>query len=280
MKGTQTIFRLFLLTTMILSTAGCSSSGDDDDDGGKESNEETTPITEQINGLTLNGLTTRLSLTTADKEGLGFIVVTTLDVIGVKTITGENDNVSIDLDTPVNNGDTLTVTLYDDTDANGSFNIASDLPAQDIGGSNIELIETISVPAGTPDVRLTMTANGTSSWSVDAEPATYTDWGNVGIGDNPAITILTSGVRFEVVNPAYLVHPFSLINTATGTTELITQTRNAVPGAGTFFNDTNVNVTENAGTIQFTLTGALLAEVDTYRCDIHVGSMVGTFGTP
>lgn len=235
-----------------------------------------TPIVEGVSQISLGSLTTQVTVTTANRDGNGFIVATdnSLNVLGSKFITGENTDVTINLNRPVIDSETITVTLFADNNDNGTFELGTDMAVQSIGGGNIDASAILSVPESTPDIRLHFEANGSVSWTILAEPSTY-NWGTIGTGVNPALTVTASNLRVEVSNPDVLSHPFSLYNSVS-TQELITQGNTIVSGSGTFYADSNVNVVESGNTIQFTLTPALAAEITDYRCDIHTSSMTGT----
>jgi len=234
------------------------------------------PIIEDVNQISLATLTTQITVATANRDGNGFIVATdnSFNVLGSKFITGENNDVTINLTRPVIDSETITVTLFSDNNANGLFEHGTDMAVLSTGGGNIDTSSSLSVPASTADIRFHFEANGSSSWTILAEPSTY-NWGTIAAGVNPALTVTASNLRVEVSNPDLLSHPFSLYNSVS-MEELITQGNTIVSGTGTFYADSNVNVIESGNTIQFTITAALAAEITNYRCDVHTSTMIGT----
>ena len=261
--------RKILLIPFFILISACDSAGDGPGIGG-------IAVVEGVSQITLGDLTTRIQLATANKEGAGFITASDSlsNLIGSQLIAGENSDVVIDLNRPVVNGEEITVTLHEDSNNNGIFELGVDLAVQSIGGGDIKATSTVDVPSFTPDVRLTLTSNGSTSWLISAEPQSY-NWGSVGAGDNPDLVISTAGVRIEVVNPSVQSHPFSLIDANKGITELITQGNSGSPGGGSFYNSTAVNVVESGNTIQFSFIAELAGAVTNYRCDIHTANMIG-----
>jgi endonuclease YncB( thermonuclease family) len=109
-------------------------------------------------------------------------------------------------------------------------------------------------------------AVGTSAWSLAAASE---DVGTVG-EENPTLTMV-EGVRHHVENRGAGSHPLAFRD-ASGDA-LLTQ-----DGTGAFEDDPDVNWVDTGDVVEFTLTGALAAELDSYGCEVHP-SMAGDIET-
>ena len=133
----------------------------------------------------------------------------------------------------------------------------------------------VTVAAGTPAIRVTITNTGTTAYQFSmVEPALYAD--DFANGDNPAIS-LRQDWRYEFVNTSYPTHPLEFIDQTRmqprpNDTVLVGQ-----DSAGSLSGDTDVNLVENGDTFQITLAGPLVSGIRGYRCAVtnHV-NMRGT----
>ena len=289
MKSIKTQLKyLFILSTSAL--IACSSDDAPIDTSGNNPTPCTnSPILESVSQLTIGDLTTRLVVNTANKEGSGFIVVNdnALAELGVSSVNCENSNVTIDLNRPVVDSETITVTLHEDSNDNGTYDSGVDMAVQSIGGGNNNVSSSITVSSDLPNIRFITTANGSASWSISAEPITYTAWGSfTGSSTNPTFTFSNNinvtpvtSYRIEIENPTTVSHPFSMIydDNAGTVNELVTQ-----GGAGSYYGDTDVNVVESGNRMQLTITSTLInvGNYNGYRCDIHIDNMKGSITFP
>jgi hypothetical protein len=95
--------------------------------------------------------------------------------------------------------------------------------------------------------------------------------------ENQTLT-LTVGTRYQIVNLSSVAHPFELLDMGgTPGEDVVLLSESA---AGSWETDTDVDwFDDGSGTIRFTLTSGLAAELTGYRCAIHVSMMRGSIGT-
>lgn len=221
-------------------------------------------------------LTQQIEILSADVPSDAWLVVyednggtpsaTTVAVKGLAPAS--YSDLKVGLDRPAASGELFHVILHEDLGAMGTWEPGIDTPFLDGMSNAVADSLVVTVSAGTPDVRLTVTNVGTSDfrWTM-VEPDSVTGVVTVGAND-PALT-LTLDVRYEIVNLATAAHPFELISAAT--TLLSEQV------AGNLEADAGIGWTDDgSGTIRFTATATLDASLSAYRCFIHPGTMTGS----
>jgi hypothetical protein len=253
----------------------------------------TTPSSEPT--VTATDQTLDLStMVTVDSANLledGFIVIHEQDtagsapgaVIGHAPVSAGNvTDVTVGLERPAEDGETLYAMLHEDTGTIGEYEFdgstgSADPPVRDSNDDIVVVPFEVTVPADTPAVRFLVGNNGASSYDINgAEPALYEDW--IGSESNNQTLTLTEGWRYEIRNNATVgAHPFELID-STSTTDTILASQSSTE-EGTFEADPDVNWTQNGDDATFTLTSGLAAELNGYRCGIHTSSMRGDVTT-
>lgn len=157
---------------------------------------------------------------------------------------------------------TLQLALYAESGEDPvSFDASVDLP---LGASTT--VE-VTVPAGTPAVRLTVVAADTTQgyrWS--GTPAALAD-----VAPTPgAALVLVPGWRYEVVNFESAAHPLELYDT-TAAQSLLSQ-----QGTGSLEHVPSIAWSElSADAFRFTFSAELAAVADAYRCVTHPTTMGG-----
>jgi len=152
--------------------------------------------------------------------------------------------------------------------ANGTLTVGgSTVVAADIYTTNgiIHVIDTVILPEAAP-TNVTINNVGSSSWEItDIEG----DGAEAELDTENAELTLEEGVRYTITNLGADNHPLQLRD-ADGEVLI------AAAGNGSLQDDEDINVVvdEEAGTLTFTLTGALAENVATYNCAPHA-SMEG-----
>lgn len=175
--------------------------------------------------------------------------------------------------TTLNDGEEILVEVADGI---VTINDEATVQVADVQGTNgvIHVIDAVLIPGalggGAPDAEsanITIENEGSSAWlirEIDGEGAAGTlDT------ENTELT-LDEGLRFTVTNLGAADHPFQLRD-ADGNILI------AAEGNGSLQDDEEINVfvDDQEGTITFTLTGDLAANVATYNCQPH-SEMEGT----
>lgn len=167
--------------------------------------------------------------------------------------------------------------LIEVTDGVVTINGSATVQIADVVGTNgvIHIIDEVLIPealgGGIPSetevsANITIENVGSNAWNfteISGEGATAET------GVNNAALTLDEGLRYTVTNLGAAGHPFELIDVNDDV--LI-----AASGNGSLQDDADANVVvdDEAGTITFTLTGALADQVAAYLCEFHP-SMVG-----
>lgn len=242
----------------------------------------TVTVASDENSLTVMDQTldfsTRVTVASANSLGAGWMVIHEDDggapgaVIGVAPVTdGANAAIDVILDRPATDGETLYAMLHEDSPADGAYTFdganGEDMPALDASDEVVVAGFETTVAADTPAVRFTLNNSGQTAFEFTAaEPAFFEAWiSDVG-GNNPTLT-LAEGWRYEIDNQASTAHPLELVGlgaTRPADTVLLAQGGDT----GSLEDDTDVNWTETAGTVGFTLTPTLNAELSGYRCGV------------
>jgi hypothetical protein len=276
---TIAVLTLVLMTGLVLGTTGCDeNNGNDNDNTNDNTNQNNTPIP-AIDAVdqTLNDLSTVVSVADVVSTGPGWVVIHVDDigtpgaVVGMAAVSaGSTMGVNVILGGPAADDDSFIAMLHEDLGVVGTWEPAEDVPAMN-GMDTVVSTFTVTVPAATPAVRITVTSVGMSAYDFTAaEPAAFADL--IGAeADNQSLTLM-AGWRYEVVNQASGGHPFELLTVGanpTPDTVLLSQS-----AAGTLEGDADINWADDAGqTVQFTVAPTLTTALDGYRCSIHTTTM-------
>lgn len=169
----------------------------------------------------------------------------------------------------LNSGEEILIEV---ADGMVTINGGATVQIADVVGTNgvIHIIDTVLIPEelgggipteGEVSANITIENVGSSAWNIveiEGEGAS----GDLGT-DNASIT-LDEGLRFTVINLGAGGHPFQLRD-SNGNVLI------AAAGNGSLQNDEDANVVVNdqEGSITFTLSGELAAQVATYNCQPH-----------
>jgi len=229
---------------------------------------------------TLNQLSTRVVVPSAVSDGPGWVTIheasggTAGAPIGRAHLdAGANPNVTVTLDRPAVDGETLYAMLHADRGTVGAYEYPGvDAPVS-VGGENVMGPFVVTVAAGTPAVRFHVSGVGTSAYVFSqVEPAAFAGMLESG-GNNPTLTFRT-GWRYEIVNAVFGMHPFQLLErgaTPAADTVLLSEA-----GAGSLETDAAIDWREgNQGVMRFTLAPSLAAVLTGYRCSVHPSVMRG-----
>lgn len=240
------------------------------------------PVTPAVTvaNQTLDDLSTIVTIAEADSDGPGWIVIHEQagtdpgQAIGHAHLdAGRNANVAVTLERPAVDGETLYAMLHTDGGTVGTFEGPGDPdgPVSDASGV-IAPPFLVTVPDGTPAVRLHVINSDFSAWNiVGADPAEYAD--SVGDGSGNQTITLRRGWRYEIDNPANPAHPFQLINDVA--TDVVATSQGATDG--TLESDGTVDFVEVSDTaFDFTVSASFEAAVTAYRCGIHTTTMRGS----
>jgi hypothetical protein len=195
-------------------------------------------------------------------------------VIGTVAVeVGTSTDIVTVLTRPAVDGETLIAMLHMDMGEMGVWEPEMDTPVLDDEGMAVMDDFTVTVPDGTPAVRLTVSALGASGYDfTGVEPSLYAE----AVGDeasNQTLEVYT-GFRYEIVNNASSGHPFELLDMgASPGSDVVLLSQSA---AGSFESDGDVDWYDDGDkTIRYTVTEMLAAALSGYRCSIHVSSMRG-----
>lgn len=218
-------------------------------------------------------LSTVVSVDQVVSAGPGWIVIHEDDgmggiggVIGFSAVSdGSNANVSVPLDRPLSDQETVFAMLHVDEGMVGTYEFPGPDGPVTRDGSPIAPPLVVTVPAGTAAVRLSF-SGGVPDYMVGIEPSTFE--GDISGSADPTIT-LRAGFRYEVMNMVSVGHPFEIIDMAGN--ELLSEADD-----GSLEDDVETDWTDDgSGTVRFTVDADLQAEAAQYRCSIHTGSMIG-----
>lgn len=235
----------------------------------------------QASDQTLDDLSTVVVTDGATSLGPGWVVIHEDDngspgaVIGHAAVSdGENQNIEVTLERPAVDGETLHAMLHVDEGTVGTYEFpGDDVPATDSNNDVVVAPFVVTVPAGTPAIRITMNNVGTTDYEfVSAEPQAYA--ADVGAGSqDPDITLFLDW-RYEIVNQASAGHPFEIIMAGASPaqdTVVLSQSAN-----GTLEGDAGIDWFDDGDTtIRFTATTSLSGASDAYRCATHTTEMRG-----
>ena len=234
-----------------------------------------------VSDQTLSTVSTEVTIDSVTALDDGFIVIHEDDgagnfgaAIGNASITaGATDDLTVTLDRPAAEGETLYAMLHTDDNGNDTYDGAgTDLPVTDSNGDVVTPTFVPTVPASTPAVIFTVDNVGASDYTFSATPAAYDSQLSDPAAGDPTLT-LTEGWRyqFDVVNSG--PHPIEFGNLS-GANDDIRLSQGSVDPAEE--SDAAINWSDDGtGSVTFTVTSGLAAVLNGYRCEIHASSMRG-----
>jgi len=233
---------------------------------------------------TLADLSTIVAVPEVVSVGVGWLVIHEDDggapgpVIGHQPVSaGRTADLSVTLDRPAEDGETLHAMLHVDEGEPGVYEFPGvDAPARDAQGAIAMAPFVVTVPAGVPAVRFTLGATVDFADYVfeDVAPAGFEEATIGNVERDPALTLRT-GWRYEVVNTDADLHPFELLTAGPSAGEDVVLASQVGAGDG-WEEDAGVAWSDEDGTLQFTVTDTLAAELDGYRCGFHPTTMRGS----
>jgi hypothetical protein len=223
---------------------------------------------------TLSRLSTEVTVPTAYSEGPGWVVIHESGKNGPGAFvgyaplkSGENKNILVTLNRPARDGESFYAMLHVDKGKIGVFeDPGADVPVLDSRAQIIMEPFKVTVPSGTPAVRLTITESSANACTVSrVEPASYA---NV-IGSekqHPTLT-LRSGWRYEVDDPGTAAQrQFQLLEQGkNGSSDVVLLSET---GTGALQSDPSVDWSAQKGAVRFTLSSDLSRELSAYRCGV------------
>ncbi len=225
--------------------------------------------------IMLADLTTIVTVPSVMAAEAGFVVVYD-DAAGLGAVlgfasvpVGMSTNVDVELDRPVADAETLHVALHVDGDSNSMFAPAMD-PIETLRAADVVETFTAVVPAGTPDLEVTVTGTGVDFDFDSSRPSTFT----LPTGSDPAWALIR-GMRYRIVNTTSGGHPWEFIDelTTPPTDDVLQLAQGG--GAGALEAEPGIDWNDAAGSIAFTVDAAFEAGIDMYRCGIHTVDMRG-----
>lgn len=245
----------------------------------------------------LDDLSTMVTVDSAKSKGAGWLVIhenactndagdaTFGGVIGHAALSdGENTDVEVTLERPATDGESLCAMVHVDDPADGAYTFdrnddAPEDPPAILAESGAVVMESFSVqvPEGTPAVRITLSANGTQDYVVDAvAPAAFDDGLS---GSNDPTFQFNENWRYEFDNTATGGHPFEMYGIANVGNEAVALSQD---GEGWAEGIEAVNWVEDGNTFRFTVDPDTFAGIPpatapiaNYRCVNHPASMTG-----
>ena len=239
--------------------------------------------TVEVVDQTLEDLSTIVFVDHVFSFGPGWVVIHEDDgsggpgvVVGVAGVgDGETSDLSVELERPVTDGETLHAMLHEDAGAVGEYEFpGDDVPVTDDAGDVVNTPFEVTVPLETPAVRLGLTNVGLTAWEVSTvEPESWTESIIGDGGENPTLALYPEW-RYEVVNSVPTAHPFELVTRGEDPVDDIVLLSQASDGS--LEDDMDVLwLDDGEGAVSFTLTDPLASSVDGYRCSIHSVAMRG-----
>jgi hypothetical protein len=187
-------------------------------------------------------------------------------------------DVAVPLQRPAADGETLWAMLHTD-DGNGMYDgAATDAPVED-GGMVVQQSFDVTVAAGTPDVRITITNDGVTDYdflSIEPDIEPYSD--DIGGGGTDPTLELEDGRRYEILNEATMNHPFEFIEK--GASAAVDTVRASQQTDPAFENNPQTDWVEDGNSIFFTVSNGFQTNIDGYRCAIHIVAMRGDVTYP
>jgi len=175
---------------------------------------------------TLDDLSTVVRVASVETEVDAWIAVGTpadapAAFLGWRSIApGTSTELTVALERPVVDGETLVTYLLDDATATGTFDgVAIDVTQVTGEGDAVIVPFVVTVPASTPAVRFHLAyERSTGSWSFGAvEPGRFASWVEPFV-DNPGLT-LVGGWRYSFVNAVSSDDPLELVAVQSANTD-------------------------------------------------------------
>jgi len=171
---------------------------------------------------------------------------------------GRHARVEVGLDRRLVSGELLRAALHDDAGVAGTFEPDGDELLREASFS-------VTIEAGTPDVRISILNAGDSAYVFNGAHSSRFAITPDPAAENPPIE-LRRGWRYEIFNPANVNHPFELIHAGESADEVHLSQR----AEGTLHDDPSVAFEiVSPAFFRFTVSPSLEAAVDAYRCLIH-----------
>ncbi|NIX23349.1 MAG: hypothetical protein GWN07_27410, partial [Actinobacteria bacterium] len=228
--------------------------------------------------LTADDLTTVLTVPSVTAGADGFLVIFEDDgttELGFAAVSaGTTAAVEVELTRELVDAEMVVVALFEDAGTIGTWEPGTDPQAND-GTADVEAMVTVTVPAGTPAVEVTISGDNTDYTFSGARPSTFSTELASLTGADPDIT-LVRGLRYRFVNTSPGAHPFELLidNGAGMAGDDVQLVQGAT--AGTLEATGSLNWVEDGSAVEVTIAIATEFEViDAYRCGIHTMQMRG-----
>ncbi len=235
----------------------------------------------KVGNETLSKLSTEVTVTSAYSEGPGWIVIHESGQNGAGALvgyaalkSGMNRNITVTLNRPAKDGERFYAMLHVDKGKVGTFeDPGADTPVM---GANAQIVEepfVVSVPAGTPAVRLTVAEAGPSACTLSSvEPKSFSD----AIGpekEHPTLT-LHSGWRYEIDDPGVAAQQFELVQRGmNGSSDVVLLSQ---AGSGSLQSDPSIGWSAQKGEVRFTVSSDLSKQLSGYRCGAAASEAPGT----
>ncbi len=245
-----------------------------------------------VSDNTLSDLSTQVSVHSAYSDGAGFVVIHENDcsnfgdVIGHAALSdGANADVTVTLDRPATDGETLCAMLHTDTGTAGDYEFdgtagSEDAPVKLADDTIVMHSFKVSLDGDVPAVRITISANGTQSYQVDSVKPDMYDNGLSSAGGNPTLQF-NKDWRYEIDNTVKSAHPFEFIKQGLAGTPDTVQLSQKDGVDGAYESNTSINWVEDGDNVRFTIaggawsTGMVAPQINGYRCAVHTQTMRG-----
>lgn len=169
---------------------------------------------------------------------------------------------------PLEDGEVVWISAWEELGGAAEFDPEVDGIYEDGDGAAALWAVTVAVAAGTPAARLVAdVVSGAWAWS------TVPAW----VGDEDVVggeITLREGWRYEVRNEAFDAHPLALV-LADADDVALDVVQLSQSGEGPLEEDEGVAWVEDDDEATFTVTAALMAAVDAYRCEAHPATLRG-----
>ncbi|MEM9071239.1 MAG: hypothetical protein AAGE52_22195 [Myxococcota bacterium] len=226
-----------------------------------------TPICSvDVAGIMLDDLSTIVTVPNVEAAVDGFVVIHEDSsgapgaILGNAPVSaGSTDDVAVELDRPVTDGETLHAMLHVDEGVIGTFEPGTDSAAMLMGAAVVEMFDA-TVPAGTPAAEVMISGDGTNYAFSAPRPSTLA----LATGDDPSLT-LTRGYRYRVINATDAAEPFELIDDGPTTADTDDVVQLSQDVAGALEGDADIAWSDAAGTAVFTVSASFEADVNAYR---------------
>ena len=216
-------------------------------------------------------LTTVLTVPEVEAGADGFLVVydsTGTTVFGSAAVSaGTSTDVDVPLDRQLGDTDMVVVRLHEDIGTIGTFEDGTDPVAED--GAAIQGNVTVTIPAGTPDIEVTISGDNTDYTFSMARSSAFAPTATL-TGADPAITLIR-GLRYRFVNTSPGSHPLEFITDGGGGADTVQLAQGTDVGA--LEGDAEIDWTDAGMAVEATVDTDFEAAIDGYRCGIHTTMM-------